>query len=109
MGKLLTVTVYLDETPFFGNPVFDNGDDNIFSFTVTEEIVREWYRLHEEEFIKAQMHELKIPREECSFEKWWNEVSITEDFDGFYDFCFRPHEESNDVEELDDRMERSLR
>lgn len=87
MNKLLCVDVYLDNTPFYGNPAFDNGDDNMFTFSCTEESLRKWYKMHEEDFIEEQMFDLGITREECSFEKWYNEVYVADDLDGFYQFC----------------------
>lgn len=96
-NKLLYVEMYLSETPFDGLMAFDNGDDNKFGFTCTEEIVREWYAMHEEEFIEEQMDELDISEEECSFENWFYRTYVMDDFDGFYDFIMDRSQEVTEV------------
>lgn len=81
------VDVYLDTTPYYENPDFDDGDTNCIGLWFPKHIVTEWYDMHKEEFIAETMHDLRISMEECTFDKWINEVYLNDDMDGLYDYC----------------------
>lgn len=85
--KLIPVCVYKDSTNLFTPEEIEA--DNLTGLMFPEWIVRMWYETNKQEFDLDTKHELKIPLEECTFEKWYNEVYTADDMDGLYDYAAR--------------------
>ena len=84
-NEMVCVTVYADNTGLFTEQECDNC--NIVNLIVPYWVIEDWYMANEEENKRATMHELHIPEEEATFDKWFSSVYICEDVDGFYDYC----------------------
>lgn len=89
--KQLAVCIYKDSTDLFTEKAMVNS--NLCDMLFPEQIVRAWYKAHEEDFIEeCKENSLKEP---C-FKTWLNEVYTADDTDGLYDFAvelgFQPTE-----------------
>ena len=84
-NEMVYVTVYADNTGLFTEE--ECNYDNTVDLIVPYWVAKEWYLKNENENKRATMHELHIPEEEATFDRWFSSVYICEDFDGFYDYC----------------------
>ena len=84
-NETLFVDVYASDTGLFTED--ECNYDNIVLLEVPRWIVEEWYKVYEKEFKEETIHELGITEDKATFDKWFYEVYICDDFDGFYDFC----------------------
>lgn len=88
-NEMMYVTTYADDTGLFSETECDF--DNMVVLEVPRWIVEEWYKMHEDIFKEQASFELDIPEEEVTFDIWFRNVYMCEDFSGdyinFYDFC----------------------
>lgn len=83
--KMLVVGMYADQTGLFSE--WEVNSENWCEVLIPESIVRKWYGRNELAINTA--HELKIPLEEATFERWFNEVSWGGDTDGLFEFSIQ--------------------
>ena len=84
-NEMICVTVYADNTGLFTEE--ECNCNNTVDLIVPYWVAKEWYLKNENENKRATMHELDVPEEEATFDRWFSSVYICEDFDGFYDYC----------------------
>ena len=97
MGKMLTPVMYTCNTYLFNEDDIDNTEP-LCSLAIPEWIVRGYYNYYPE-FAKETAHELNIPVEQATFERWYNEVYTAEDMDGLYDYALKHGFQPVDEEE----------
>lgn len=84
-NEMICVTAYADNTGLFTQK--ECNYDNTVDLIVPYWVAKEWYLKNENENKRATMHELNIPEEEATFDRWFSSIYVFEDFDGFYDYC----------------------
>ena len=85
--KMLVVCVYCDSTDLFTEE--EIMQENLCDLEFPEEVVRGWYEAHKKELDETTAYDLKIPLSECTFEKWFDEVSTAIDTDGLFDWAIQ--------------------
>lgn len=106
MSKMLTVTMYCDQTPLYSEREIE--EENLCDLDFPEEIVRAWYAEHEEDCIAEQRQELG-KYTEPSFESWFYDVCTADAFDGFYEFAAeRGYEAQREDQAEIDEMKREI-
>ena len=81
-----SVTIYADTTGLFTDEELDSMRTNLIDVCAYTEAVDLWYKEHEKEFKEETMHDLGVTEEEATFDRWFDDVCIADDFDGFYQF-----------------------
>ena len=84
---MLDVCVYKDDTGLYTEEECER--DNLVDLLFPAEILKSWYRLYKNDFDAETMSDLKIPEEECDFNKWYSYVCTADDFDGLCDYARR--------------------
>lgn len=73
----VTVGVYLDTTPYYGNELYDNGDDNYAAIRVQFGAVEDFFN----KFVKGYGYN------DITALEWMNDEYTLDEMDGFYSFC----------------------
>lgn len=83
--EMMLMTVWADSTHQYTETECDR--DNMVDIELPRRLVYDYYKNHEAEFVAETMDELRIPKEECTFDKWAKEVYTCMDTDELFDYA----------------------
>ena len=79
------VGMYADQTGWFTDKYFQDGNDNWVELYIPNDIIEAWY--DENSLAEETADELNIPVEDCTWKIWLDKVSYGDDTDGLFDFA----------------------
>lgn len=83
--EMILMTVWADTTGQYTEE--ECNFDNMCIIELPRRIVYSYYKVHEADFVAETMAELSIPKAECTFDKWVNNVYTCEDTDGLFQYA----------------------
>lgn len=83
--EMILMTVWADTTGQYTEE--ECHFDNLCIIELPRRIVYSYYKEHEADFVAETMAELSIPKAECTFDKWVNNVYTCEDTDGLFQYA----------------------
>ena len=83
--EMLTVCVHSDTTGLYSED--ECGFDNLCDLAFPRWIVGKYYEQSKDVYDMETSKELGIPVEECTFNRWFSDVCVADDFDELFEFA----------------------
>lgn len=83
--EMILMTVWADTTGQYTEE--ECNFDNMCVIELPRRIVYSYYKEREADFVAETMAELSVPKAECTFDKWVNNVYTCEDTDGLFQYA----------------------